>query len=157
MRSVPVHDFHYCEGTMSTATDIANRIQRGLDFAPASNNALEDIPLLKSGLMRAEWERIISALLAYDSPPYVSRSEWIKCADRMPPNSTYVLGYQERTGNIAVGMATERDDGMMWMFGASMGHESKFPHLKFTHWMSLPQGPHDISSLPVAARDKDAG
>lgn len=66
---------------------------------------------------------------------------WVKTDEQMPPDATYVLGFQERTGNIAVGMAMKRDDGLMWMFGATMGHESKFPHLKFTHWMPLPSAP----------------
>lgn len=144
------HDFHYCEGTMSTATDIANRIQRGLDFAPASNNALQDIPLLKAGLMRAEWERIISALLAYDSPPYVP-SEWISVKVRLPADKTDVLVLDHALGggpeiNMATYLRGLKGYDDQWMFNVKPWQRGPTYH-HVTHWMPLPSC--DISPSEV--------
>ena len=123
---------------------MSERAELGIDgdcgFALLARITQEIIDAHEAGASLAHCTGLLESLLSETARPE-GATTWIAVGEQMPPDQTYVLGYQATTGTIAVGMSMQRDDGIMWMFGASMGHESKFPHLRFTHWMPLPDRP----------------
>ena len=73
-------------------------------------------------------------------------SHWVRCADKMPPENTYVLAYQVATGRIGIGRWMQRDDGKMWTFDNKTMHDSLHSNknlspTEFSHWMPLPEAP----------------
>lgn len=66
---------------------------------------------------------------------------WISVNDRVPPPNVSVLVYNPTFKRVGVGEVMPRDDGMMWTFERHTGHESKWPSLKWSHWMPLPASP----------------
>jgi hypothetical protein len=67
-------------------------------------------------------------------------SEW-RLIETAPTDGTIILGY--RDGKVREAHRVPRDDCEMWVFGGSSGSTEIAPQLKPTHWMPLPEPPHD--------------
>lgn len=69
-------------------------------------------------------------------------SEWIPVTERVPADGERVLAlFPKMREKVAIGEVLHRNDGIIWFYNGTSGHELHFPSLKFTHWMPLPEPP----------------
>lgn len=66
-------------------------------------------------------------------------SEW-RTIESAPKDGTVFLGY--RDGRYRECYRVEREEET-WFFGGTIGAHKNAPWLRPTHWMPLPEAPHD--------------